>query len=329
MAAIILLAASLQTHAQGLLYDQQSATGPNSPTPNDFLNIQEDQPLVQAFIPSLSAIGFVQFEFWDIANNGTNGATVYVNLWTGSPDLRSGFNSTLLGSTAPVYMPNGFVNDGLGFAGITNFYFSTPIALTSGQTYYLQPVVLSGDDPWDIGVLTYDAYPNGQVFEDGDGFSSEDFWFREGVVPEPSTLVLIGLICLLLFIFKPALVNEVFASFNWHQAFPRTTKSQLNSKRSGDKNVYFPCLNFLKITRGDLSFFSQFLLCQALLNPFAAHIRAENLDPLPLFFGNSHGILHRFLSKNMNDTLYREIFLDFYCVVRAFDLESALKSAET
>jgi|SRR5665213_190668 len=98
-------------------------------------------------------------------------------------------------------MPNGFVNDGLGFAGITNFSFSTPVTLTAGQTYYLQPVVLSGDDPWDIALLTYDAYPNGQLFEKGIGFSA-DLWFREGVVPEPSTLALAGLSCLLVFIIK-------------------------------------------------------------------------------------------------------------------------------
>ena len=201
--AALFVAASLQTHAQGTVYDQQSATGPVPITGNanaDGLNIQEDQPLAQSFIPSLSAIGFVQFEFWDIPNNGNNGATVYVNLWTGSPDLRSGFNSTLLGSTTPVYMPNGFVNSGLGNAGVTSFYFSTSVTLTAGQTYYLQPVVLSGDDPWDI-ITIGDTYPNGQVFENGGGFST-DFWFREGVVPEPSTLALIVLSSLLMFSFK-------------------------------------------------------------------------------------------------------------------------------
>src|SRR5665213_1201669 len=66
--AATLVAASLQTHAQGFVYDQQSATGPSNPPADDFFNIQEDSPLTQSFIPTLSAIGFVQFEFWDIAN---------------------------------------------------------------------------------------------------------------------------------------------------------------------------------------------------------------------------------------------------------------------
>jgi hypothetical protein len=201
--AAMVIAASIQTHAQGLVYDQQSASVP-IPTQTqgvDGLNIQEDQPLAQSFIPSLSAIGFAQLEFWDIPNNGNNGATVYVNLWTGSPDLRSGFNSTLLGSTAPVYMPNGFgAGSGPAGVGVTNFYFSTPITLTAGQTYYLQPIVQSGDDPWDI-ITIGNTYPNGQVFEDGGGFST-DFWFREGVVPEPSTLALVGLSGLLVYALK-------------------------------------------------------------------------------------------------------------------------------
>ena len=154
--------------------------------------------MTQSLIPALSAIGFVQFELWDIPNNGNNGATVYVNLWTGSPNTNS---ASLLGSTAPVYMPNGFSNSGLGVAGITNFYFSTPLALTPGQTYYLQPVVLSGDDPWDI-VTIGNTYSKGQVFEKGQGFNT-DFWFREGiVVPEPTALALIALSGLLILSLK-------------------------------------------------------------------------------------------------------------------------------
>jgi hypothetical protein len=207
--AAMLVAASTQTHAQGVVYDQQSATSPTSPPANDFFNIQTAS-LTQSFIPTLSAIGFVQFEFWDISNNGNNGATVYVNLWEGSPNIIS---ATLLGSTTPVYMPNGFVNDGLGFAGVTNFYFSTPITLTPGQTYYLQPVVLSGDAPWDIAVLTYDAYSNGQLFANGlPGQPTIDLWFREGVtVPEPTALALIGLSGLLALALKRR--SKLFISF--------------------------------------------------------------------------------------------------------------------
>jgi len=184
--AAILVAASTQTQAKGFVYDQQSTNTPS--IFGDYLNIQKDSPLLQSFIPTLSTIGFAQFEFWDFSgtpNNGNNGATVYVNLWTGSPNVNS---ATLLGSTTPVFMPEGF---GESYPGVTNFYFSTPISLTPGQTYYLQPVVFSGDDPWDIW-SPGDTYPNGQLFIKGLDFST-DMWFREGAVPEPTTLALAGL----------------------------------------------------------------------------------------------------------------------------------------
>ncbi len=200
--AVIFIAASFQTHAQGFVYDQQSATGPVPVVGNgnaDGLNIQPE-PLTQSFVPTLSAIAFAELELADIPNNGNNGATVYVDLWTGSPNIN--YNSaTLLGSTVPVYMPNGFNNDGLSVAGITNFYFSTPIALTPGQTYYLQPVVLSGDNPWDV-ITIGPTYANGQLFVAGEPFNN-DLWFREGVVvPEPTTIALIGLSGILAYVFK-------------------------------------------------------------------------------------------------------------------------------
>ncbi|HEY5298875.1 MAG TPA: Ig-like domain-containing protein [Verrucomicrobiae bacterium] len=194
LGAAMLIATSLQAHAQGtLIYDQQSTIPPS--TSGDYLDIQPEA-LTQSFVPTLSAIGFVQFEFWDIPNNGTNGATVYVNILAGSPNINS---ATLLGSTTAVYMQEGF---GEFSPGVTNFYFSTAITLTPGQTYYLQPVVQSGDDPWDIW-NPGNTYPNGQLYGSGAFFQpSTDLWFREGVVPEPSILALVGLSALLAFVFK-------------------------------------------------------------------------------------------------------------------------------
>src|SRR5262245_16012146 len=186
MMTAIFAVTSLQIHGQAtLVFDQQSAASPISlgATNADGLDIQID-PLTQSFIPSLSSIGFVQFEFWDISGNGNNGATVYVNLWTGSPNINF---ATLLGSTTPVFMPDGFEQLGLAGGGVTNFFFSSPISLTPGQTYYLQPVVQSGDNPWDI-INIGNTYPNGQLFDRGVPFNT-DLWFREGiVVPEPSAL---------------------------------------------------------------------------------------------------------------------------------------------
>jgi hypothetical protein len=229
LTAAMFVAASLQTHAQGFVYDQQSATNGVSLLANyvDGLNIQEDSPLMQSFIPLLSAIGFVQFEFWDIPNNGNNGATVYVNLWTGSPNVNS---ATFLGSTTPIYMSNGFQNPGLGGGGVTNFYFTNPIALTTGQTYYLQPVVKSGDDPWDI-ITIGDTYANGQLFGKTGGYfqPSTDLFFREGIVstPEPTALALIGLSGAFAWVFKRR--SKLFISFGIGTMLLVSTHAQTTS----------------------------------------------------------------------------------------------------
>jgi hypothetical protein len=205
LAVILFLAVSLHVHAQGsLVYDQESATGPTAPYDIDFLNIQGYESLTQSFVPELSAIDFVQLEFSDEPNNGNNGATVDVNLYEGSPNV---FAATLLATTTAVYMPNGF---GETTAGVTTFDFSTAITLTPGQTYYLEPVVLSGDNPWDVMVLgdivpITNPYPDGELYVDGSPYTNPiDFWFREGIVavPEPTTLALIGFVCVLLFIFR-------------------------------------------------------------------------------------------------------------------------------
>lgn len=213
-ALVTIVAFTIQSRAQGtLVFDQQSANSPVSTFDNgvDGFYIQTE-PLTQSFVPTLSAIDFVQFEFEDVPGNGNSGATVYVNLWTGSPNINS---AALLGSTAPVYMPNGFMNNNLGLAGLTTFNFSDTITLTRGQTYYFQPVVLSGDNPWAIITLT-NTYPGGQLYGRGSAEQpGSDFWFREGVVsvPEPAILALLGLAGLLLIMHRRCRKFLLIASF--------------------------------------------------------------------------------------------------------------------
>jgi hypothetical protein len=206
--AAMAVAISFQGHAQGtIIYDQQSALGPTPIIGNTSVDglIIQTEPLTQSFIPTLSAIDFVQLEFEEVPSGG---ATVYVNLWEGSPNIHT-VQAALVGSTAPVSLPSGFVNDGLAVGAVTNFYFSTPLTLTVGQTYYLQPVVSSGGN-LNVASFTYDAYPNGQLYANGSPFeSSIDLWFREGTtsVPEPSALALVGLAGLLI------LTRKLFRNF--------------------------------------------------------------------------------------------------------------------
>jgi hypothetical protein len=184
---LILCVASLTAfiaNGQGtFIYDQQSATnqggGLGAP-------IQSQQPMGQSFTPTLSSVGFVKLEFYDKNPGNGLGATVYVNLWSGSIS-----NTTLLGSTGPIFMPDGF-----SFGSITNFSFSTSISVTPGSTYYLQPFVQSGDNSWDVVGSSMFNYLGGTAIFNGSPDSSSDLWFREGVidVPEPSsaTMILLG-----------------------------------------------------------------------------------------------------------------------------------------
>ena len=203
LAVLCLGAGFLQLHAQGTIIDQESYPTPINPVGNGnvdglFINSEPATPLTQSFIPSLSAIDFVALEF----EHGTGPATVEVNLWEGSPNVNS---ATLLGATTAVTMPSGFENNNLGVAGIETFYFSTLISLTPGDTYYLEPVGVSGGAQWAVVTIIGDTYPNGELNVNGSPFVNvTDMWFQEGIltVPEPATLALIGCAGLFAFMFK-------------------------------------------------------------------------------------------------------------------------------
>lgn len=108
------------------------------------------------------------------------GATVLVNVWSGS--IGSG---TQIGSTTPVFIPHGFFN-------YINFFFSSPVTLAPGTTYYFQPFVQSGDSDQNMttGVTAGFSYANGSAYYNGVA-NNTDLLFREGiVVPEPSTILL-------------------------------------------------------------------------------------------------------------------------------------------
>jgi hypothetical protein len=177
---LLWLAARLTLGAQGTFqYDQQSV--PADSVGGNIILMQSFSPLGQSFAPSLTSLGFVRLVFYD-ANSGNGlGATVYVNL------RRDSITGAVLGSTPPVFMPDGFDN-------WTNFFFSSPVSVTPGTTYYMEPVVQSGDS-WYTGIYNY-GYPLGTAYTNGLADPALDLWFREGVygAPEPSValLVLLG-----------------------------------------------------------------------------------------------------------------------------------------
>jgi hypothetical protein len=102
--------------------------------------------------------------------------------------------------------------------GICEFSISTPSAVTPGTTYYLQPVIQSGDS-FEVGVVSASSYANGTAFFHGVAVGS-NLWFREGiVVPEPS-VVLLGLTGTVALFFlpteKPIIKRETYDQENHH-----------------------------------------------------------------------------------------------------------------
>jgi hypothetical protein len=169
--------AALSSFAQGTFqYDQQSL-GFYLP-PNVLYDIQPNVPIGQSFVPSLAAVGFVQFELFDGIPHSGVGATVYVNLRSNS------ITGPILSSTAPVFMP-----DTPTGGGITNLLFSAPAAVVPGTTYFFEIVVQSGD-LWRANVGG--TYSPGTAYFQGNSQPFDDLWFREGIIiPEPSTVALL------------------------------------------------------------------------------------------------------------------------------------------
>jgi len=161
--------------AQGFVYDQQIS---NLNTPGGYVDYQSGQSIAQSFIPTLSSVDFATFFLGDPHPSGV-GATVIVNLWSDSPT-----SGTLLGSTVPIFIPVEFNN-------AINFFFSTPVTVTPGKTYYLQPAIQSGDTIG-AGLVPGPLYLNGTLFLNGAASPGSNLWFREGViVPEPSSTCMI------------------------------------------------------------------------------------------------------------------------------------------
>jgi hypothetical protein len=183
---IVVWFAVLNGFGQGLMQvDQQSAD--ENTTGEGGINLATNQPLGQSFTPTLSAVDFVSLQLSDVNWGNGTGATVYVELLANSIT-----NGTPLDSTAPVFLPDGFGVGGVGVGGITNFFFPTSVSLTPGTTYYLRPVLQSGD-PGFIVTDNIFHYSGGTAYANGAPMNlGEDLWFREGViVPEPTTIALV------------------------------------------------------------------------------------------------------------------------------------------
>jgi hypothetical protein len=172
-----LVAAGFKAPGQGtVLYDQQSSDESYYLEGGVALGLQ---PLGQSFTASLSSVGFIRLYMYD-GLPGANSAVVAVNLRSDS------ITGTILGTTASLTLVD-------GRSGPVDFYFTTPVGVVPGATYYFQPV---GQQGGGFGTLqaAYN-YAGGTAFISGSAVTASDLWFREGIIiPEPrsGSLVLLA-----------------------------------------------------------------------------------------------------------------------------------------
>jgi len=167
---VILLMNVLMVHGQGIV-DQQ--TRPPS-FGEAYYVIQSYSPIGQSFTPGSNSVGYVSLYLADENPGNGLGATLYVDLRSGS------ITGPILSSSALVSM-----TDSSG--GAANFFFPTAVPVTPGTTYYFDVNVQSGDH-WAIdGAIS--GYAGGSEFLNGMANPDNSLWFQEGVVvPEPAVV---------------------------------------------------------------------------------------------------------------------------------------------
>jgi hypothetical protein len=163
LTVMLLIAASLQGHAQGFVYDQQVS---NTEAPGGYTPVR---PVSQSFVPSLSSVGFVQFYLYP---SYMDSPTLYVNILYGNPT-----DGTLMGQSNPVTLTN-------PLTAVTTFIFPNQIAVVPGTTYYFQLVVQSGGSA-STGVVPHFIYTNGMIYFGAVANPGANSWFREGIVQAP------------------------------------------------------------------------------------------------------------------------------------------------
>jgi hypothetical protein len=169
----------VQAMGQTFIYDQESTAADNVNFNTSLGTGIDDVDFGQSFIPTLSSVGFIRLGFYNVGVPGATDATISVNLWAGG--IGTG---TLLGTSTQLFLP---VQSGAW----ANFFFSTPVAVNPGTTYYFQPVAVTGTNSVNMVILGSDHYPNGSIMYSGTPISNEDVLFREGVVvPEPTSISL-------------------------------------------------------------------------------------------------------------------------------------------
>jgi FIMAH domain-containing protein len=141
-------------------------------------------PLGQEFTPTLDALNFVDLLIADAELDGA-GATISVNIREDS------ITGTLLGSSLPVSLPDGFGVSEISPGAEVRFVFATPVALTPGNRYVIEITQSAGGNFFARGSYP-DPYSGGRAIFQGLPAALDDFFFREGLLDpdlEPADLI--------------------------------------------------------------------------------------------------------------------------------------------
>ncbi|HIE43635.1 MAG TPA: hypothetical protein EYP78_02420 [Candidatus Omnitrophica bacterium] len=145
-----------------------------------YQSIQHLSPIGQEFTPTFSPLQVVELFTTDLDIDNGIGAVLLVNIhpWT--------ITNPIIGTSSSVTLPDNFV-------GVTHFDFPSSVPLIPGNLYVIEAVVVSGNN-WGIGSSggPSSTYPGGRQILQGVPQPDNDLWFREGPIPELSTLLLLG-----------------------------------------------------------------------------------------------------------------------------------------
>ncbi len=152
-------------------------------------NSSTNLPIGQEFTPTLGSLDFVDLHVDDAGSDIGPGADFFVNIRMGT------IGGTIVGTSDTIHVPDG-TNTGGGIT-ITRLLFSTPVSLTPGSLYVLQVVQTGsiGGSNGNFGIAGNfgNTYTHGDAIIGGSGSPNFDFYFREGTVPEPGSLVLLSI----------------------------------------------------------------------------------------------------------------------------------------
>lgn len=132
-------------------------------------NASSFSPFGQSFTPTLTSLNFV-----NLLTEGR--AIVQVNIRLGS------ISGPILGTSQPTVISFSIA------PSVSIFRFSTPVTLTAGDLYVIEPFVVCGDT-FIVSTKT-NNYVRGNQILGGIAQANNDLWFQEGISrPEPGAIL--------------------------------------------------------------------------------------------------------------------------------------------